>query len=186
RRADMPPGSIATGDQLVDLDAQLAELTALRDEGRIGAIGLSQVTVAQLRQALPAGIAAVQNAYNLAARQHEDALQLAAAHGIAWVPYFPLGSAFGDDGRAHPEPLRRLMAVTDLPEVTGAAERLGSTPSQVALAWLLQHSPNVMLIPGTRSSAHLAENLAAGELELPADVVRALDAVAPPAPPAER
>jgi pyridoxine 4-dehydrogenase len=180
RRADMPPGIVATGDQVVDLDAQLAELVALRDAGVIRAIGLSHVPADQLRQAIPAGIAAVQNAYNLAARHHEDELELAAAHGIAWVPFFPLGSAFGGNPNA-PEAFRKLMSVTDLPEVTDAAARLGATPSQVALAWLLQHSPNVLLIPGTRSSEHLAENLAAGGLELPADVVTALDAVAPPA-----
>jgi pyridoxine 4-dehydrogenase len=176
RRADMPPGIVVTGDQVVDLDLQLAELAAMRDAGTIGAIGLSHVTVEQLRHALPVGIAAVQNAYNLAARQHEDELELAAANGIAWVPYFPLGSAFGGNPNA-PEVFRKLMSVTALPEVTGAAERLGATTSQVALAWLLQHSANTLLIPGTRSSGHLVENIAAGELELPTDVVTALDAV---------
>jgi aryl-alcohol dehydrogenase-like predicted oxidoreductase len=92
------------------------------------------------------------------------------------VPFFPLGSAW--DPRDDIPAFRRLMAVTALPQVTRAAERLGATPSQVALAWLLQHRENVLLIPGTRSPAHAAENRAAAELELPADVVAELDAVA--------
>src|SRR5436190_1195009 len=94
RRADIPPGITATGDQVVDLDSQLAELIALRDEGKIGGIGLSQVTLAQLRQALPAGIVCVQNFYNVLTRGHEDVLTECAEQGVAWVPYFPLGSAF--------------------------------------------------------------------------------------------
>jgi aryl-alcohol dehydrogenase-like predicted oxidoreductase len=176
RRADRAPGIVATGDQVVALDDQLAELAALRDEGVIGAVGLSTVTLEQLRQALPVGIAAVQNAYNLAAREHEPELELAAEHGIAWVPFFPLGSGFALRPEM-PESYRRLMSVTSLPEVVAAAAQLGATPSQVALAWLLQHRENVMLIPGTRTSRHLQENIAAGRLELPADVVAALDEV---------
>jgi aryl-alcohol dehydrogenase-like predicted oxidoreductase len=176
RRTDQRPGIVAEGEQNVPLDDQLAELAALRDEGKLDAIGLSAVTLEQLRQALPAGIAAVQNAYNLAARAAEPELELAAEHGVAWVPFFPLGSAW--DPRDDIPAFRRLMAVTALPQVTRAAERLGATPSQVALAWLLQHRENVLLIPGTRSPAHAAENRAAAELELPADVVAELDAVA--------
>ncbi|MGN6325485.1 aldo/keto reductase [Pseudolysinimonas sp.] len=177
RRADRAPGILATGDQVVPIDDQLAELAALRDEGAITGIGLSTVSVDQLREALPVGIAAVQNAYNLAAREDEPSLELAAEHGVAWVPFFPLGSAF-EVGPNVPDAHRRLMSVTALPEVTTAAAQLGATPSQVALAWLLQHRENVLLIPGTRTSTHLRENLAAGGLELPADVVAALDAVA--------
>jgi len=177
RRADQAPGIVATGDQVVPLDDQLAELAALRDEGALEGIGLSTVTVEQLRQALPIGIVAVQNAYNLAARENEPELELAAEHGIAWVPFFPLGSGFAlrDD---MPASFRRLLSVTALPEVVAAAAELRATPSQVALAWLLQHRDNVLLIPGTRSSRHLQENIAAGALELPGDVVAALDAVA--------
>jgi pyridoxine 4-dehydrogenase len=177
RRTDSAPGIVATGDQIVPLDDQLAELATMRDEGLLEGIGLSAVTVDQLRQALPAGIVAVQNGYNLAGRENEPELELAAEHGIAWVPFFPLGSGFGDRPDL-PEALHRMRSVTALPEVTAAAARLGVTPSQVALAWLLQHRENVLLIPGTRSAGHLAENVAAGELELPADVMASLDAVA--------
>ena len=180
RRADRGPGIVATGDQLVPLDDQLAELAAMRDEGLVDGIGLSSVSSAQIRQALPVGIVAVQNAYNIAARGNEPELELAAAHDLAWVPFFPLGSGWSARPDA-PEPFRRLQAVTTLPEVTSAASRLGATASQVALAWLLQHRPNVLLIPGTRSSQHLAENVAAGVLELPDDVIASLDALDPPA-----
>ena len=180
RRADLPPGIIATGDQIVPLDDQLAELVSLRDAGLIDAIGLSNVGTDHLRQAMPAGIAAVQNAYNLASRDGEPVLDLAAEHGIAWVPYFPLGSAWTPSAGA-PEAFRRLQSVTDLPEVIAAAERMGVTPSQLGLAWLLQHRDNVLLIPGTRSPAHLAENLAVADIELPDEVVAALDAVDPQA-----
>lgn len=94
RRADIGPGVTATGDQIVDLDDQLAEMIALRDEGKIGAIGISTVDADTLRRALPAGIVCVQNAYNLLNRTHEDERALCTEHGIAWVPYFPLGSGF--------------------------------------------------------------------------------------------
>ena len=82
------------GDQLVDLDSQLAELAALRDEGKIGAIGLSNVTINQLRQGLPLGIACVQNAYSVLDRSDESLLELCREHDVAWVSFFPLGSAF--------------------------------------------------------------------------------------------
>src|SRR5690606_19467272 len=94
RRLDSGPGLRPEGDQVVDLDDQLAVLTALRDEGKVGAIGLSSVTPAGLRRALPAGIACVQNAYSLVARDDEDVLQLCRAEGIAYVPFFPLGGTF--------------------------------------------------------------------------------------------
>ncbi|MCP9969353.1 aldo/keto reductase [Actinomadura madurae] len=89
RRLDAGPGLRPEGDQRVDLDDQLAVMTALRDEGKIGAIGLSSVTLDGLRRALPAGIACVQNAYSLVSRDDEDLLRLCADEGIAWVPYFP-------------------------------------------------------------------------------------------------
>jgi pyridoxine 4-dehydrogenase len=165
RRLDIQPGLLATGDQVVDLDDQLAELVALRDEGKIGAIGLSNVTLDQLRQALPVGIACVQNAYSLVERSAEPMLDLCAAEGIAWVPFFPLGSAF--PGRPK---------VTDQPAVMEAARALGATPSQVGLAWLRQHAPSVLLISGTSSIDHLRENVAAGELDLPADLIAHLEA----------
>jgi pyridoxine 4-dehydrogenase len=165
RRLDIQPGLVATGDQVVDLDDQLAELVALREEGKIGAIGLSNVTLDQVRRALPVGIACVQNAYSLVDRSGEPMLDLCAAEGIAWVPFFPLGSAF--PGRPK---------VTDQPAVIEAARALGATPSQVGLAWLRQHAPNVLLISGTSSIDHLRENVAAGELDLPAEIIAHLEA----------
>jgi len=167
RRADMAPGIIATGDQSVDLDSQLAELIALRDEGKIGGIGLSHVSLGQLRQALPAGIVCVQNLYNVLTREHEDVLIECAARGIAWVPYFPLGSAFD-----------RIPSVTAHPVVVAQAERLGITPAQVGLAWLLGHSPATLLIPGTRDLGHLADNMAVAGIELDREATEALDALA--------
>ena len=167
RRADMAPGIIATGDQSVDLDSQLAELIALRDEGKIGGIGLSHVSLGQLRQALPAGIVCVQNLYNVLTREHEDVLIECAARGIAWVPYFPLGSAFD-----------RIPSVTAPPVVVAQAERLGITPAQVGLAWLLGHSPATLLIPGTRNLGHLTDNIAVAGIELDREATEALDALA--------
>jgi Predicted oxidoreductases (related to aryl-alcohol dehydrogenases) len=166
RRLDSGPGLRPDGDQVVDLDDQLAVMTALRDEGKIGAIGLSSVTLDSLRRALPAGIACVQNAYSLVSRVDEDMLRLCAAEGIAWVPFFPLGGAFP-----------RLPKVTDEPAVHAVAEALGVTPSQVGLAWLLHHAPNVLLIPGTANAAHLEANIAAGEITLDAVTLAALGAI---------
>jgi pyridoxine 4-dehydrogenase len=165
RRLDIQPGILATGDQVVDLDDQLAELVALRDEGKIGAIGLSNVRLDQLQRALPAGIACVQNAYSLIERSGEPVLDLCLHQGIAWVPYCPLGSAFP----AWPK-------VTDQPAVIEAARLLGITPSQAGLAWLLQHAPNILLIAGTSSIDHLRENVAAGEIDLPAEMIAHLEA----------
>ena len=167
RRVDTRPGLVATGDQVVDLDAQLAELVALRDEGKIGAIGLSHVSVDQLRHALPAGIVCVQNLYNMLDRTAEPLL--AACHGndIAFVPFFPLGSAFPGAPK-----------VTEHPAVQAAATALDRTPAQVGLAWLLAHDPGILLIPGTSSVPHLEENVAAADLPLDAATMAALDAAA--------
>src|SRR6266487_3970798 len=93
RRLDVQPGLIAEGDQRVGLDDQLAELAALRGAGKIGAIGLSNVSAGQLRQALPVGIACVQNSYSVLDRTAEPVLDVCRAHDIAWVPFFPLCSA---------------------------------------------------------------------------------------------
>ncbi|KUN33420.1 aldo/keto reductase [Streptomyces longwoodensis] len=166
RRLDTGPGLRPEGDQVVDLDDQLATMTALRDEGKIGAIGLSSVTLDTLRRALPAGIVCVQNAYSLVARDDELLLELCAAEGVAWVPFFPLGGAFPG-----------LPKVTDDPTVQDVAAALGATPSQVGLAWLLHHAPNVLLIPGTADAAHLEENIAVGDIALDATTLGALDAV---------
>lgn len=166
RRADNAPGILATGDQIVDLDDQLAELIALRDEGKLGGIGLSNVRLDQLQRALPAGIVAVQNYYNLLNREHEDLLELCEREGVAWVPYFPLGSAF--DG---------IAKVVDQHAVRDAAAALGATPAQIALSWLLQHAPNILLITGTSSLDHLVENVAAGGVRLDDETVALLDAL---------
>ncbi|MFB7657874.1 MULTISPECIES: aldo/keto reductase [unclassified Streptomyces] len=166
RRMDAAPRIPFDTDPTVDFDDQLAEMTALRDEGKIGAIGLSSVTLAGLRQAIPAGIACVQNAYSLVARGDEDLLQLCTAEGIAWVPYFPLGSAFPG-----------MPKVSDEPAVQEAARTLDATPSQVGLAWLLHHAPNVLLIPGTATADHLKANVAAGALRLDETILATLDAI---------
>ncbi|WP_275558135.1 aldo/keto reductase [Streptomyces sp. 5-6(2022)] len=166
RRLDTGPGLRPEGDQVVDLDDQLATMTALRDEGKIGAIGLSSVTLDGLRRALPAGIACVQNAYSLASRDDEDMLELCTAEGIAWVPFFPLGGAFPG-----------LPKATEEPVVQAVAASLGVTPSQVGLAWLLHHAPNVLLIPGTADADHLEANMAVGEITFDDAALAALDAI---------
>ena len=157
------------GGERVDLDSQLAEMVALRDEGKIGGIGISNVTIEQLGQALPAGIACVQNAYSLLDRSDEPLLELCRAHDLAWVPYFPLGSAFPG-----------VAKVTEHPAVVAAATSLGATPAQVGLAWLLAHSPHVLVIPGTSSLEHLAENVATAQVHLDAGTMAVLDGLAGP------
>lgn len=175
RRLDAGPGIIAEGEQRVDLDDQLAELAALRDQGKIGGIGLSNVSAAQLRQALPAGIACVQNSYSLLGRAAEPALDVCRAHGVAWVPFFPLGSSgFGS-----------MRKVTEDPAVTAVAAGLGVTPAQVGLAWQLAHYERTLLIPGTANPAHLAENVSAGSVELPPAELAALGQLAAPPHPRE-
>jgi aryl-alcohol dehydrogenase-like predicted oxidoreductase len=167
RRTDAGPGLRAEGDQLVDLDDQLAELTALRDEGLIGAIGLSSISLDVLRRALPAGIVCVQNAYSLVMRKDEDILDLCRAENIAWVPYFPLGGVFPG-----------VPKVTEEPAVQAAAAALGYSPAQIGLAWLLRHAPNTLLIPGTADLEHLEANVAAGSIGFDEQTLAALDAVA--------
>lgn len=166
RRADLGPGLVAEGEQIVDLDDQLAEMITLREEGKIGAIGISNIDVATLRRALPAGIVCVQNAYNLLNRTHEDELALCAAHDIAWVPFFPLGSS-----------LPGFPKVAENAVVQRVAAEIGATGTQVGLAWLLAHAPNTLLIAGTTSVSHLEQNLAAGDVVFSADQLSALDAV---------
>ena len=151
----------------VDLDSQVAEMIALRAEGKIGGIGISSVSVGQLRQALPAGIACVQNAYNLLDRADEPLLELCSENDIAWVPYFPLGSAFAGAAK-----------VTKHPAVLAAAAAQGATPAQVCLAWLLGHDPHILLIPGTTSLKHLNENVATADVRLDADTTVRLDRLA--------
>jgi aryl-alcohol dehydrogenase-like predicted oxidoreductase len=153
--------------QRVDLDSQLAEMVSLRDEGKIGGIGISNVTIDQLRRALPAGIACVQNAYSLLDRSGEPLLDLCREHNLAWVPYFPLGSAFAG-----------VAKVTEHPAVLVAAATLGTTPAQVGLAWLLAHDPHVLVIPGTSSLDHLAENVATALVQIDHDTMAVLDLLA--------
>ena len=167
RRLDDSPGLRAQGDQLVDLDSQLAELIALRDEGKIGGIGLSGVSAGQLRQSLPAGIACVQNAYSVLDRAGEPVLRLCREQDIAWVPFFPLGSAF--PGRPK---------VAEHPAVIAAAASYAATPAQAGLAWLLARYSRTLLIPGTASLAHLDDNIAAGSLRLKPETVAVLDQLA--------
>jgi len=168
RRADIGPGLIAEGDQRVDLDDQLAELISMRAEGKIGAIGLSNIDLDTLRRALPADIACVQNAYSLLDRRGGDVLAMCTEHAIAWVPFFPLGSAFPG-----------FPKVAENPVVQGIAAELGVTGAQVGLAWLLAQAPNILLIAGTASLAHLDENLRAGDIGLSPEHLAALDAVEP-------
>lgn len=165
RRLDLGPGLTAEGDQIVDLDDQLAEMIALRDEGKIGEIGISGVPEDVLRRAMPAGIVCVQNAYSLLDRSQEVMLDLCAAEDIAWVPFMPLGSSFPG-----------FPKVAKDPTVIQISEEIGCTPSQVGLAWLLAHSSNTLLIAGTHSVGHLEENLAAGKVLLTPDALARLDA----------
>jgi pyridoxine 4-dehydrogenase len=153
-------------DQL--FDDQLSAMIATRDEGLIGGIGLSEITLEHLQHALQrTEIACVQNEFNLADRSSAAVLQECTTRGIAFVPFFPLGSAF-----AEPNP------VLSNELVQRAAERLGRTPVQVVLAWTLSVAPNVLLIPGTSSVQHLEENLAVADVELDDETVEQLNAVA--------
>jgi pyridoxine 4-dehydrogenase len=140
-------------------DRQLTAMIAARDEGLIGGIGLSSISLEHLQVALErTEIVTVQNAYNLVDRTSQPVLDACTARGISFVPFFPLGSAFNAEN-----------PVLGNPAVKKAAADLGKTPAQIALAWTLSVAPNVLLIPGTSSVAHLEENLAAADIELPAD-----------------
>ena len=143
--------------------APLEALVDLQRQGLIRDIGLSNVTPRQVEEGRGiARIVCVQNQYNLAHRHDDDLIDLLADDGIAYVPFFPLGGF---------SPLQSEV-------LSKVAQRLRATPMQVALAWLLQRSPNVLLIPGTSSLAHLEENLAAASLVLPEDDIVALNGIA--------
>jgi len=148
---------------------QITVLADLQRQGLIRHIGVSNVTPTQLAEAQTiAPIVCVQNNYNLAYR-HDDALiDDLARQRIPYVPFFPLGG------------FTPLQSST----LSSVAERLGATPMQVALAWLLHRSPNMLLIPGTKSLAHLRENLAAGALTLSSETLRELDSIEQAAAPA--
>jgi aryl-alcohol dehydrogenase-like predicted oxidoreductase len=145
------------------IEAPLSTLAELQRKGLVRHIGLSNVTRKQIDEARTiAEIVCVQNQYNLAHRNDDALIDELAAEGIAYVPFFPLGGF---------TPLQST-ALSDV------ARSLDATPMQVALAWLLQRAPNILLIPGTSSVAHLRENLAAASLELPRDKVVVLDQIA--------
>lgn len=136
--------------QQVTLEDQLAEMVALRDEGKIAGVGISTATRAQVEQAIAqADIVSVQNAFSLVDQSDTDVLELCHERGIAYVPYFPLGGAFPGTPK-----------VTESMLVRTVAERLGVTPAQIGLAWLLAHRENILLIPGTSRLEHLEQNLA--------------------------
>jgi aryl-alcohol dehydrogenase-like predicted oxidoreductase len=148
----------------VSFDEQLGAMVAMADEGLIGGVGLSTVTLDEYRQGAAATpVACVQNAYSVADRSDQAVFDACAADGVPYVPYFPLGSAFLPD-----------KPVLNHPGVVAVAERLDVTPAQVALAWLLQDGPNVLLIPGTSSLAHLEDNLAAADVTLDEAALRTL------------
>jgi pyridoxine 4-dehydrogenase len=147
------PGSIAE---------PFAVLAELRQQGLIRHLGVSTVSAEQLTEAQSiAPVVCVQNFYNLADRSDSELVDRCAREGIAYTPFFPLGGF---------TPLQSTV-------LDGVAARLGASPRQVALAWLLQHSPTILLIPGTSSVSHLRENIAAADIELPADAVEQLDRI---------
>jgi aryl-alcohol dehydrogenase-like predicted oxidoreductase len=152
-------------DHRVPLDEQLAEMVALRDEGKIAGVGISTASRAQVEQAIAqADIVCVQNAFSLVDQNDADVLDLCHEAGVAYVPYFPLGSAFPG-----------LPKVTERAAVRAVAERVGASPAQVGLAWLLTHRDNVLLIPGTSSVAHLEENMKVASVTLSIDDIAELE-----------
>jgi len=150
------------------IEAPLSALAELQRQGLVRHIGLSNATRAQIDEGRRVcEIVCVQNHYNLAHRADDALIDDLARERIAYVPYFPLGG------------FTPLQSTT----LSAVAGRLGATPMQVALAWLLRRSPNILLIPGTSSVAHLRENLAAAALDLPDDAIAALDGLAGEPPP---
>ena len=151
------------------IEEQLTVLAELKQKGLIRHVGLSNVTASQIAEGRKiCDIVCVQNQYNLAPREDDALIDQLANDGIPYVPFFPLGG------------FSPLQSDT----LSGVAERLGARPMQVALAWLLQRSANISLIPGTSSLEHLAQNLAAAELSLPIDAIDELDRVADQTAPA--
>ncbi|CAG2127985.1 aldo/keto reductase family oxidoreductase [Cupriavidus plantarum] len=145
------------------IEPQMEALARLQDAGKLRHIGLSNATSKQVRDARSiAPIVCVQNHYNLVSRADDASIDELAEENIAFVPFFPLGG----------------FSPIQSDKLTQVAARLDATPMQVALAWLLHRAPNVLLIPGTSSIAHLRENLQAAELKLDADALRELGAIA--------
>jgi aryl-alcohol dehydrogenase-like predicted oxidoreductase len=156
------------GGETVPLAEQLGVLEDLRREGKIDEIGISSVGIETVRQAIElVDLAAVQNSYSILHRDDDPIVELCSERQIAYVPYFPLGSAFSG-GPA---------ALAGEPAIAKVAERHGASPSQVALAWLLVRYERMLLIPGTSSVAHLEENLAAIEITLDEDDLASLEEV---------
>ncbi|MEU8696368.1 aldo/keto reductase [Streptomyces sp. NPDC048680] len=152
-------------DPQVPMAEQLGALDALRQEGKIRYIGLDSLTADQLEQALSlTGIVSVQNRFNLLDRSSDAVLKVCEAHGLAFLPWFPLANG--------------ALTGAGAAALTGVAERHGATRGQIALAWLLHHSPVLCPTPGTGSSVHLAENLAARDIRLSADDMSLLEALA--------
>jgi pyridoxine 4-dehydrogenase len=159
------PGGEGPGVPLAD---QLGALEELRSEGKLDLIGISNVSRDQAEEALGlADVAGVQNAYSVMDRSGQDVLDLCREHDIAFVPFFPLGSAFTGGPRALAEDAA----------VAGVAAKHGVTPSQVALAWLLERYARILLIPGTSSISHLEENMGAAAVQLDQDDRAALEDV---------
>jgi aryl-alcohol dehydrogenase-like predicted oxidoreductase len=151
------------GTQEGSVADQITALADLQRQGLIRHIGLSNATPAQVAEAQTiVKLVCVQNNYNLAYRTDDALIDDLARHGIAYVPFFPLGG------------FTPLQSST----LSSVAKRVGATPMQVALAWLLHRSPNILLIPGTSSLAHLRENLAAAQLSLSPEVLVELDEIA--------
>lgn len=163
RLLDDPPPGVGLADQVGELDD-------MRREGKVELIGLSNATRAQLDEALAvAPVAAVQNGYSILDRSGEDVLDRCRERDIAFVPFFPLGSAFtGGPARLAADPAVRAVAA-----------RRDATPSQVALAWLLHRDERILLIPGTSSVAHLEENMAAAAIALDDRDLAELEGVPP-------
>ncbi len=156
-------GGAGHGPSEGSIEEPLAALAELQRRGLIRELGLSNVTPAQIAQGRAiVEVACVQNEYNLAHRADDALVDALAADGIAYVPFFPLGG------------FSPLQSST----LSSVATRLDATPMQIALAWLLHRSPNVLLIPGTASVEHLRENLAAAEIELSPETLAELDGIA--------
>jgi len=157
-----------TGPTAGSIKEPLTVLAELKEQGLIRHLGLSNVSPEQLAEAQTISeIVCIQNFYNVAQRSDDAFIDDLAKQGIAYVPFFPLGGF---------SPLQSE-------ELDTAAASIGATPMQVALAWLLHRSPNILLIPGTSSVAHLRENLKAATLQLPREVMTDLDAIAADAKP---
>lgn len=163
RRMDPAPDPEAVA--VASFEEQLAAMATLRDAGKVGAIGVSNVTVADLDVARAVTeVVCVQNPYSVADRSGDELLAACEEHGLAFVPFFPLGSAFAG-----------ANSLLRDPTVAAVADRLGAAPAQVALAWLLARSPSILLIPGTSSLAHLEDNLGAGDVVLDDEARAALN-----------